>query len=105
MKFVEYVPDHILRNYLKVGQKITILKGALVHVQVPEMPTPHAWDYTLGADHEIVIVNFLPGYTEVYANKNGVHPIHNHQVVWTEKEGWTYHSVDINDVKEIRDAA
>jgi len=105
MKFVEYVPDYVLRNYLKVGQKVTILKGTKVRVQVPKMPTQHEWDYVLGADHEVVIVNFLPGYTEVYADKlTGAFPIHNHQVVWTEKEGWTYHSVDINDVKEARDA-
>jgi hypothetical protein len=104
MKFVEYVPDYILRNYLKVGQEVTILKGAKVRVQIPKMPTEHGWEYELEQDIKATITNFLPGYTEVYTPT-----VHNHQVVWitnnTTGEPWQYHSTDINNVKEVRDAA
>lgn len=103
VKLVENVPEHILRDYVKIGQKVTILKGAKVRVQVPAMPTHHAWDDVLEADQDVVVVNFLPGYTEVYANRDGVKPIHNHQVVWIEKDR-EYHCADINNVKEVRDA-
>jgi len=102
-KFIEYVPDYILRNYVKVGQTVTVLATAQVHVQVPKMPTPHGWDYVLDGEKRVQVVNFLPGYTEVYA-KDGKFPVHNHQIVWTEKDGWEYHSTDINNVKEVRDA-
>ena len=104
MKFTEYVPDYILRNYLKVGTQVTILKGSKVHVQVPAMPTQHAWEYELTADSQVVLTNFLPGYTEVYTPT-----VHDHQVVWITKnmagEPWEYHSTSINNVKEVRDAA
>jgi hypothetical protein len=105
MRFVEYVPDYILRNYLTKGTQVTILKGAKVHVQVPAMPTEHSWEYELTQDSQVVITNFLPGYTGVYAPFE----VHNHQVVWITKnmagEPWEYHSTDINNVKEVRDAA
>lgn len=105
MNFVEYVPDYILRNYLKVGQTVTILAGSKVHVQIPQMPEQHHWDMTLTKDVTVTLTNFLPGYTEVYAP----HAVHNHQAVWVENnaqgEPWYYHSTDINNVKEVRDAA
>ena len=101
MNFVEYVPDYILRNYLKVGQKCTILKGSVVHAQV-QKDEVSSYEYTLDDDITVEITNFLPGYTEVYAP----HAVHNHQVVWKTVTNLTaYHSTDINNVKEVRDAA
>jgi hypothetical protein len=103
MEFKEYVPDYILRNYLKVGQTVTILKGSVVRCQVPAMPTQHEWENTLMTDVQATITNFLPGYTEVYTPT-----VHNHQVVWTgngpDGKPWYYYSTDINNVKEIRNA-
>lgn len=100
MKFVEYVPDYILRNYLKVGQKVTILKGSLVHAQVHKDEEVSSYDYTLDDDITVEVTNFLPGYTEVYKPV-----VHNHQVVWKTVTNLTaYHSTDINNVKEIQDA-
>lgn len=96
MKFVEYVPDYILRNYVKIGQKVTILKGSAVAVQVVGKDKR---SLTLESDLPVTVTNFLPGYTEVYYP----HDIHNHQVVWRE-EGEIYYSTDINNVKEVRDA-
>jgi hypothetical protein len=105
MKLVEYVPDYVLRDLpLKIGMTVTILKGAKVRVQLPRLPTQHEWEYELGQDIQATLSNFLPGYTEVYAP----HAVHNHQVVWitnnTTGEPWQYHSTDINNVKEVRDA-
>ena len=113
MKFVEYVPDYILRDLqladgrrgVKVGMSVTICEGSRVHVQIPKMPEQHGWDMTLTKDVTVTLSNFLPGYTEIYAP----HAVHNHQVVWIENnssgEPWYYHSTDINNVKEVRDAA
>jgi hypothetical protein len=104
MHFTEYVPDYILRNYLKVGQTVTILKGSRVHAQVPEIPERLEWNFVLKEDIQVTITNFLPGYTEVYTPT-----VHNHQVVWVgnnlKGEPWYYYSTDINNVKEVRDAA
>ena len=102
MKLVEYVPDHILRNYVKVGQTVTVLRGATVRILALHQPG-FIEHYEMGTDFQIKIVNFLPGYTEVYANFDGIHPVRNHQVVWAENG--EYHSTDINNVKEVRDAA
>jgi hypothetical protein len=101
MKLVEYVPDYILRNYLKVGQVVTILHGSKVNVRVTHTPTDMVWEYDMPCNAPKVITNFLPGYTEVYKPV-----VHNHQVVWVEKvgEALQYHSTDINNVKEIQDA-
>lgn len=103
MKLVENVPDHILKRYMKPGQTITILKGARVHVLIPALPSPPSWEYDMGEDTPVKLANFLPGYTEVYTPK-----IHNHQVVWVVNSPlgnpWQYHSTDINNVKEIREA-
>ena len=100
MKFEEYVPDYILRNYLKVGQKVTILKDSRITAQVPSNPEMKPWSMMSLTEVEVEIVNFLPGYTEVYAP----HTVHNHQVVWKHDDN-TYFSTDINNVKEVRDAA
>jgi hypothetical protein len=104
MKFVEYVPDYILRNYLKVGQEVTILGGSKIRCQVPGLPERLEWSYTLKQDVKVTLTNFLPGYTEVYTPT-----IHNHQVVWIgnalDGKPWYYYSTDINNVKEIKDAA
>ena len=102
MKFVEYVPDHILRNYLKIGQIVTILKGARISAQIPSKPDIAGWSMMSLNEVSVEIVNFLPGYTEIYANKQGEKPVHNHQVVWKHDD--TYFSTDINNVKEVRDA-
>jgi len=102
MKLIEYVPDHILRNYVKVGQTVTVLKGATVLITVPYQPGL-VEGYEMGVDLQVEVVNFLPGYTDVYATEDGVHLIHNHQVVWME-EG-EYHNTDINNIKEVREAA
>jgi hypothetical protein len=106
MRFVEYVPDYVLRNYLKIGQEVTILAGSQVHAQVhDESKKVSSYSYTVENDTKVQITNFLPGYTEVYAVR-GVFPVHNHQVVWKTQTNLTaYHSTDINNVKEIRDAA
>src|SRR5271155_1623602 len=101
MKLVEYVPDYILRNYVKVGQTVTILKGAAVLITVPYQPGL-VEGYEMGIDLPVEVVNFLPGYTDTYATEDGVHLIHNHQVVWVEKG--EYHSTDINNVKEVRES-
>lgn len=103
MKFVEYVPDYILRNYLKVGQTVTILGKSDVRCSVPSAPDQQPWSFTLESDIQVVLTNFLPGYTEVYANEHHVHPVHDHQVVW--KEGDAYYNTSINNVKEVRDAS
>lgn len=95
-KLVEYVPDHILRNYVKIGQKVTILKGSAITARVIDKDK---WSFTLEKDLPVMVTNFLPGYTEVYYP----HDVQNHQVVWRE-EGDTYYSTDINNVKEVRDA-
>lgn len=104
MHFVEHVPDYILRNYLKVGQKVTICAGAMVQISNPHVPSKYSFSMPLQKDIQVTITNFLPGYTEVYAP----HAVHNHQVVWImngeDGNPWEYRSTDINNVKEIRNA-
>ena len=98
MRFEEYVPDYVLRNYLRVGQRVTILKNSRLSAQVPSNPEMKPWSMLTLNDVPAEIVNFLPGYTEVYAP----HKVHNHQVVWKDDD--VYYSTDINNVKEVRDA-
>lgn len=101
-RFTEYVPDYILRDLpLKIGQQVTILAGSKIKVQVTHLPTDMTWEYDLPCDAPVVLTNFLPGYTEVYTPT-----VHNHQVVWVVKknEALQYHSTDINNVKEVREA-
>lgn len=106
MKFVEYVPDHILRDFAKIGQKRTVLAGAQVRVMIPSLGATYSYEEQ--TDIEITISNFLPGYTEVYTNRDGVKPIHNHQFVWivNDRNGdpHEYRSTDINNMKEVREA-
>lgn len=131
MQFTGYVEDYRLRDLLRIGQTMTILSVAFVHVLLPKLEqrpyslfrgkdcSPidpkhlrddlprelcHRENYTLGFDHTVKITNFLPGHTDTYADKMGKREVHNHQVVWIEKDGLEYHSTDINNVKEIRDA-
>lgn len=107
MKFVEYVPDHILRDFAKIGQKRTVLAGAQVRVMIPSLGATYSYEEQ--TDIEITISNFLPGYTEVYTDRDGVKPIHNHQFVWivNDRNGdpHEYRSTDINNMKEVRDAS
>jgi hypothetical protein len=130
MEFTGYVEDYRLRDLLRIGHKATILSGSHVHVLFPtlehrtfsllnkkfqvvvvdpkhlrdDVPRErcHQENYTLDYDMQVEVSNFLPGHTDIYADSMGLRKIHNHQVVW--KAGIAYHSTDINNVKEIRDA-
>jgi hypothetical protein len=116
VKLVEYVPDYVLRDLrltdgrtgLKIGMEVTVLAGSSVSVQMPKMPVRHKWGYNTAEDRRVTITNFLPGRTDVYAGADGKHAVHNHQVVWVVNNAlgqpWEYHSTDINNVKEVRDA-
>ena len=130
MEFAGYVEDYRLRDLLRVGQTATIISGATVHVLFPtleqrsyalcwgkqrevvidpkhlrdDLPRErcHREDYMSSDDIQVVCANFLPGHIDVYADSMGKRGVHNHQVVW--KVGIAYHSTDINNVKEVRDA-
>jgi len=132
MEFTGYVEDYRLRDLLRIGQTATILSGTRVHVLFPKLEQrsyslfrgkdcsdavdprhlrndlprdkAHREYYDLGSDRTVKVTNFLPGHVDIYADSMGKREVHNHQVVWTEKDGLEYHSTDINNVKEIRDA-
>jgi hypothetical protein len=115
MEFIGYVEDYRLRNYLKIGQTVTILNHSYIRVTIlnhsyirvtnvnakPGEPIPvggNSW-----GDQQVEIVNFLPGYTDIYADNMGKRGVHNARVVWKDERGF-HCDTDINNVKEIQDA-
>lgn len=108
MTFTGYVEDYRLRDLIRIGQKITILDGSLVRMQIPKAPSEHTLEFTQSGDKQVTLTNFLPGYVDTYADSMGKRKTHNHQVVWitndTKGEPCVYNNTDINNVREIRDA-
>jgi hypothetical protein len=102
MQFDGYVQDYQLRDLLRIGQPATILGGSVVNCSVPSQPEQEYPSRHLERDLQVTVTNFLPGFVDIYADSMGKRKTHNHQVVW--KDGGTYYSTDINNVKEIQDA-